>query len=101
MIVRVLDEAQYELPDSSLPSLEKFDVALNAAIESSDQGRFDQTLQAALETVRGEGRKLDAGKIVPSDLTLPHEGFSLGEVRQLLDSEDVTEEATRSITGGA
>jgi hypothetical protein len=40
------------------------------------------------EKVRSAGTALDAGKIVSSDLTVPHEGASIDEVRHLLASED-------------
>jgi hypothetical protein len=41
--------------------------------------------------VRTEGKPVAADRFVPSDLTLPHEGASLAELRELLASEDVRE----------
>lgn len=98
MIVRILGEGQYELADSSLADLEARDQELLAAIEGGDEGRFSAVLSSLLERVRTDGAKLDVERIVPSELTVPHEGSSLEEVRELLASEPV--EADETISGG-
>lgn len=98
MIVRILDEAQYELPDDALAALEELDHELNSAIEAGNDERFGQVFTKLLNKIRQDGEKLSTSTIVPSDLTLPHEGATLAEVRELLASEP---DSTESVTEGA
>ncbi|HET9092098.1 MAG TPA: hypothetical protein VFN50_06795 [Acidimicrobiales bacterium] len=91
MIVRILGEGQYELPDGLLPTLEKLDWNLNGAIESDDEDAFSAALGTLIETVRASGKELDPAVLVPSDLTVPHEGSTLADLRQLFESEPDTD----------
>ncbi len=87
MIVRILEEGQYELPDSAMAALDKLDVDLSAAMVADDEAAFDAALNALLQAVRSTGTPLDAATIVPSELTLPHQGATLAELKDLLASE--------------
>lgn len=97
MIVRILDGGQYELGEHELEELEGLDQQLNEAIEAGDQARFDEVLASLIAKIR-QGKELPASTIVPSDLTVPHEGASLEELRHLLSSED---EGAQAVTEGA
>lgn len=87
MIVRILGEGQYELPDTAADSLEQLDRELLEAMEAADEERFAGVLDQLLGRIRGDGKPVDAETIVPSDLTVPDEGATLEEVQQLLASE--------------
>ena len=87
MIVRILSEDQYDLPEDCQADLDHLDEELNQAIESGDGSRFDAALDALISKVRSSGKALGPETIVPSDLTVPHEGSTLEDVRQLLASE--------------
>ncbi|MGH9304389.1 MAG: PspA-associated protein PspAA [Acidimicrobiales bacterium] len=91
MIVRILGDTQYELPADAIPGLEHLDVKLNAALERGDEAAFAGLLEELVATVRSKGAVLDADKIVPSELTVPHEGSTIDEVRSLLASEKLEE----------
>ncbi|MHB8245173.1 MAG: PspA-associated protein PspAA [Acidimicrobiales bacterium] len=82
-----MGEGQYELADEALASLEEQDRELNTAIEEGDEARFEQALQSLIVSVRTNGTELDAFTLVPSDLTLPHDGSTLEDVKALLASE--------------
>lgn len=86
MIVRILEEGQYEVPDAELARLEPLDQAMMAALDADDEPRFSEALARAIAEVRAHGRRVDPAEIVPSDLTLPHEGAGVAEVRALLAS---------------
>lgn len=97
MIVRILGEGQYQLPEDDLPELERLDHQLNEAIEDGDEAGFARVLGELIVKVKS-AKALEASTLVPSDLTVPHEGSSLAEVRDLLaeeaeDAEPVTEGA--------
>jgi hypothetical protein len=91
MIVRILGEAQFEVPPSEIGALEELDAKLAAAIEQNDEAAFAEILSKLADKVRATGTVLDATTIVSSDLTVPHEGASLEEVRHLLASEDAAD----------
>ena len=87
MIVRILGEGQFEVPDDVLGALDKLDAELNAAMEAGEEERFGQALEALAERVRSSGKELDATTIVPSNLTVPHPGATIAEVQELLASD--------------
>ena len=91
MIVRILDLGQFEVAKESLAELEALDAKLLAAIEAGDESAFGLALQALISAVRAQGTPLDPTTIKPSDLTVPHEGATLSEVRELLNSEGLAE----------
>jgi hypothetical protein len=82
---------QFEVPDAEIGALEELDAKLAAAIERNDGEGFSEVLTALAEKVRSTGTGLDPATIVSSDLTVPHEGASLEEVRHLLASEDAAD----------
>ena len=98
MIVRILGEGQYELPESELGTLEALDNDLNTAIEAEDESAYETALQALVERVRSSGSLLDPGVLVPSDLTVPQEHSTLADLRELLSSEPDT---AGTVTEGA
>jgi hypothetical protein len=91
MIVRILGEGQFEVSSSEIGALEELDAKLASAIEQNDVAAFSETLSELADKVRTTGTVLDATTIVSSDLTVPHEGASLDEVRHLLASEDAAD----------
>jgi len=91
MIVRILEGGQFEVPDSEIGALEELDAQLAATIERNDGEGFSAALAKLAEKVRTTGTALDPTTIVSSDLTVPHDGASLEEVRHLLASEDAAD----------
>ncbi|HLI16307.1 MAG TPA: hypothetical protein VKV23_09685 [Acidimicrobiales bacterium] len=87
MIVRILGDSQYELPDAERDALEVLDLELDAAIREGDEDHFEKALAAAIEAVRATGTELPPSRIVPSELVLPPPGADLEEVRRLLETE--------------
>ncbi len=87
MIVRILGERQYELPESARDQLDELDRVVDAAVSAGDAEAFHRALEALVGAIRASGTPLDATRIVPSDLFVPRAGASLDEVRDLLDSE--------------
>jgi len=93
VIVRILGDGQYELDEAAAERLGQLDVELNTALEAGDEGTFDAVLAMLVEAVRSTGSRLGTDRIVPSGLTLPHEGATLGEVAELLNSSDADQTA--------
>jgi len=91
MIVRILEEGQYEVPDSELEALEALDAKLAAAIEANDAESYSEVLSQLADSIRSTGTAVAPSTIVSSELTIPNEGTSLEEVKRLLASGDAVE----------
>jgi hypothetical protein len=84
MIVRILGEGQYDVPDHALDALNGLDHQIELAIESGDEEMFQTALNGLLAGVRANGTHHDADSLDESDLILPPGGATLDEVRQML-----------------
>jgi len=87
MIVRILGEGQFDVPDDALDRLNQADDALVAAIESGDEDGFRRCLVDLHAAVHEVGTALPADHLGPSDLALPADDATLAEVRDLLGDE--------------
>ncbi len=84
MIVRIMGEGQYEVPDTLVDHLNELDNAVLAALDSSDEADFRVSLAALLAAVRAGGTPVAHDVLVPSTATLPYEEATVDEVRELL-----------------
>ncbi len=89
MIVRILHEGQYRLPDAALWRLQQIDGRLTSSIERGDQAAFEADLAELVEYVRTDGVRLDDGHLGGSNLVLPPPDATLDEVRALLRGDRV------------
>jgi PspA-Associated protein len=87
MIVRILDEGQFQLPDSASAELNTLDATLERAVNSGDEPAFRAALMALLDRVRALGSPLAADALEPSDSILPRAGADLDEVRSMMTDE--------------
>ena len=87
MIVRILGEGQWEVPEDHLTVLNRLDDELERAVESGDEASFSQTFAALLDSVRAGGQRLPDDILHDSDLILPPADASIDEVRHLLEDE--------------
>ena len=83
MIVRIMGEGQFEVPDGTEPLLEALDEELLRAVEDDDEEGFQVALGELMVTVRRLARPL-GGRPRPSELVLPGPGTTVREVRGLL-----------------
>ena len=87
MIIRILSEGQFEVPDDAVASLNELDQKLEAAVEASDERALATALGSLLDRVRSAGSEVALDSLLPSDLVLPHASASLAEVRDLLSGD--------------
>lgn len=85
MIVRIMGEGQYELPQESMDRLNELDDALEAALV--DEAEFRAALTALLQAIRVSGTRLPDDELLTSDVVLPAADASVAEVRALLTDE--------------
>jgi hypothetical protein len=84
MIIRIMGEGQFDVPDHGVDSLNDVDDQLEAAIEAGDEAAFGTALAGLLDRVRSLGEPVALDSLVGSDLVLPYESATLAEVRDLL-----------------
>ena len=84
MIVRILNEGQWELSDEAVRSLNLVDDELEKSVAANDQERLTATLGSLLDQVRDSGRVLPDYDLRDSDLILPAADSTVDEVRALL-----------------
>ncbi len=84
MIVRILGEGQYRVPDDQRAALEKLDDDLDAAVGAGDEARFGQALAALTAEVRTAGDALADDAFAPSDLVVPFADATLDETKAML-----------------
>jgi len=87
MIVRILGEGQFEVPEAAVAELNELDAALEAAVEHNDDGAFRPALAALLARVREVGSPTEADDLRPSELIIPQPDATMDEVRKLLTDE--------------
>ncbi len=95
MIVRILGEGQYTVPDSERAGLEALDRDLLAAVEAGDEDAFAKSLAALTDGVRRSGEAVPDDAFAPSDLVVPFADATLAETEALLSdsSEPGTDDA--------
>ncbi|SFB62528.1 hypothetical protein SAMN05216266_1315 [Amycolatopsis marina] len=87
MIVRILGEGQFDVPDTALNSLNELDEMLVATVESGDDDAFTRALEALLAGVRAAATPHAVDTLDSSDLILPGPDSTLAEVRALLGDD--------------
>ena len=88
MIVRVLGDGQYDLPEGLEAEFERLDNHLIAHIEDGDGEAFRRELAELVALVQ-QGSELPHDDFRPSDAVLPSPQSSIEDVRELL-AEDQT-----------
>jgi hypothetical protein len=84
MIVRILGEGRYDVPDADMPAVEQLDAQLVDAMDRGDETEFSSTLADLIGQVRHTGTLLAPDDVRTSSQVVPHEGSTLEEVRALL-----------------
>jgi hypothetical protein len=87
MIVRILGEGQFEIPEAAVAELNELDGALEAAVEHGDEAAFRSALAALLAQLREVGSPTEADDLRPSELIIPQPDATMAEVHKLLTDE--------------
>ena len=81
MIVRIMEEGQFRLPDDRLDELNELDNRVAAAVSGGDAAGFAAAFQALLRFVRTTGTPVAGDELVTSDHVLPHAETTLEDAR--------------------
>lgn len=87
MIIRILSEGQFEVPDNQVDGLNALDDAVHNAINDGNEVAFTNALGALLDAVHKVGGPVDIDDIVASDAILPPADATINEARELLQGD--------------
>jgi hypothetical protein len=87
VIVRILGEGQFEVPESAVAELNDLDATLEAAVEHSDEHAFGPALAALLAKIKAVGTPTKPDDLRPSELIIPQPDATMADVRRLLTDE--------------
>lgn len=87
MIVRISEEAQYDLPDDLHGKLNDLDDATVAAVDSGDESGFYRAFEALLDFVRSNGTVVGDDDLRPSEIILPPADLTYHEAGQDFSGE--------------
>ena len=87
MIVRILTEGQYNLPDDLYDELNSLDNRTVTAVEASDAELFSDTFKAMLDLVRDKGTPLADDDLSESTVILPPPDLTLVEAEEEFTGE--------------
>jgi hypothetical protein len=87
VIVRILGEGQFDVPDSTVDALNELDDRLIKAVDENDPTEFASALIALLTAVKAHATPHPPDALDPSDCVLPASDSSIEEVRALLSGE--------------
>jgi hypothetical protein len=88
MIIRILNEGQWELSDEAMRGLSSLDDAVEHAVSTGNQDELAQALHSLLEQVRSTGTPVPDEELLDSDLILPAADATLEEVQELLSGSE-------------
>lgn len=88
MIIRIMGEGQFSVPDAEVAGLQPYDERLEAALDE-DESTFREALSALLTRVREVGSCLPDEELDASDAILPPSDATVAEVREMLLEDGV------------
>jgi len=86
MLIRILGEGQFVVPDSELDEINRLDAALEAALKSPEPD-IQPALDALLEKVRSVGVRPPDHEMEESQVILPFADAREDDIRDMLGDE--------------
>jgi hypothetical protein len=87
VIVRLMGEGQYRVPDELTAELNRLDEEGARAVEAGDETQLRELLERMSLAVRDSGERLEDADLSASDLIIPPPDLSLEEARELFSGE--------------
>jgi hypothetical protein len=87
VIVRLMGEGQYRVPDDAVERLNQLDDDAHAAVEADDEPKLDGLLDQMWELVQSDGERLADDDLSASDGVIPPSDLTLEETKRLFSNE--------------
>jgi 2-phospho-L-lactate transferase/gluconeogenesis factor (CofD/UPF0052 family) len=85
MIVRILTDNQYRIPDESMAVISELDNRLLEATEKNDEQAFSTLLAQLIDFIKTNGTVVPHSELVPSNLVVPAPDMTLQEAQRILE----------------
>jgi hypothetical protein len=95
LIVRILGEGQYELPDAESQRLNDLDRQAVAAVEGDDEDTFSKLWDQMLRLVEDNGTRLSNEELMGSDVLLPPRDVRFDEAKRDFTGEGLVPDLQR------
>ncbi|MBN1323101.1 MAG: hypothetical protein JW986_03760 [Methanotrichaceae archaeon] len=92
MIIRIMGEGQYRVPDSLIDELNRIDNRIVEHVSAGAEKEFRQDLDRLIGTIKGKGTALPAEEIVESQVIVPPSDMSLDEARKVFNGPGLIED---------
>jgi PspAA-like protein len=87
VIVRLMNEAQFRLPEDVAGELNELDNQAVKAVEADDEAHLRELLAKMVSIVHERGERLDDADLSASDLMIPPADLTLEEARELFSGD--------------
>ena len=81
MIVRILSEGQFRLPDEVPNELNEIDNEAVAAVEAGDEPRFHELFDKMIELVHAKGEAVGDDELVTAEIIIPPRDLTFEEAK--------------------
>ncbi|HVL31454.1 MAG TPA: hypothetical protein VM299_04410 [Solirubrobacteraceae bacterium] len=79
MIIRIMGEGQYRLPEDLHERVNELDNAVVAAVDGDDEDAFHASFEELLQLIRTHGEPVSPNDIATSDVIVPPADTSMSE----------------------
>lgn len=87
MIIRILGEGQFEVPEGELDEIQLYDERLEAAVAANDADGTRVALTTLRERLLKTGSPVADDYLGASDIVVPYPDAAVEEVRELLNDD--------------
>ena len=89
MIVRILSEGQFKLPDDVQTQLNEIDNEAVSAVEAGDEARFQELFNQMLQLVESGGEPVPDDELVESQVIIPPRDLTFEEAKGEFTGEGI------------
>ena len=89
MIVRILSEGQFKLPDDVQTQLNEIDNEAVSAVEAGDEARFQELFNKMLQLVESGGEPVPDDELVESQVIIPPRDLTFDEAKGEFTGEGI------------
>ena len=89
MIIRIMGEGQYYVPEALCNQLKEVDNRIVVLVEKGNEKEFREELSKLISEIREKGKVVEEEKIFVSDIIVPPENMSFKEVKDIFKKSEI------------
>ena len=92
MIIRIMEEGQYRIDSCFLDQLNVIDNRIVEHVGKGDQKAFRDDLKSLISTIKENGKPIDPGDIISSNLIVPPQDLTFEEAQKIFRGQGLIED---------